>query len=420
MGVAVGYRNVKKYRESIYQMRLNYNPPSVPTNDISLAAQPGVLEQFFNRARTCNMAKAQQTPVGEWELSPAKTYRTLTVTAQGEYLHCKQHAHPGGDRQPAPSGARGKIQEFSGKSRKRLLDLFAKIDRKALRRSQRVLFVTLTYPYMMTDEKDAKKHLKAFMERIQYHHPTAWAVWRKEYQKSGSIHYHIMLGNVGYLAVNQPGRYDWQKAWGEVIGDTATNSLDVEKIKSPNGVMYYVSKYMSKEQKHQPLHSVVHGAQVGQASQAASSAQVANGLLGLSVFHRFGNPIESSQSPGRFWGVYGRKYIPLADETQQTIHLTESQYRAWLAVTDSEYCNMNSGWTVYSPQAVSLARWAIQTHENDPDKGWRQNHWNTLRTVTIQKTIPWQFLTPTQQKNHVMRQAQTWLHGADYDAPPRN
>jgi len=99
---------------------------------------------------------------------------------------------------PAGAGLRGRINSFSHKSRRRLMETVASVDRRAVAVP---LFVTLTYPSSFpTDYTVYKKHLDTFLKRLRRAFPNVWAIWRLEFQKRGAPHFHILIFGARYIA----------------------------------------------------------------------------------------------------------------------------------------------------------------------------------------------------------------------------
>ncbi len=76
------------------------------------------------------------------------------------------------------SAPRGEIVEFSAASRRRMLELLAKVEQSAV-----PIFVTLTYPdNFPLYREDYKGHLEAFCDRVQRRWPTAAIIWKLEFK----------------------------------------------------------------------------------------------------------------------------------------------------------------------------------------------------------------------------------------------
>ncbi len=179
---------------------------------------------------------------------------------------------------------RGSVVRFSPGSRRRLMFAFAKI-----RRDSVPMFVTLTYPDNFPAEPSQwKTDFQTLWKRITRRWPGAACMWRLELKrrKSGvnagkvAPHYHLMLWGVPYdecMKVRHDGSRWFAKAWYQVVdsGDQQhlAAGVRVEKLRSMEGGFAYASKYLGKDEEA-----------VGIAS-------------GLAI--------------GRFWGVKGRKYLPL-------------------------------------------------------------------------------------------------------------
>ena len=153
-------------------------------------------------------------------------------------------ASPATGRQQVGGGRRAAVQSFSAQSRKRLLQLFAGVDEKAVK--QRCVFITLTYPYTWPkDPADWHADLEAMLERFRRKYPNMAIIWRMELQGRGAPHFHLLC--FGYRFVP----WQWVKqAWWAIAHDGDVNqgerATDVEKIGSWRKGIMYVSKYMSK------------------------------------------------------------------------------------------------------------------------------------------------------------------------------
>lgn len=163
---------------------------------------------------------------------------------------------------------RGKIKQFSWDSRRRLMRKLAETVR-----GRHPLFITLTYPGTFpTDPEKWKRDFDTIWKRLERRFPQACGIWKLEAQRRGAPHFHLLVWNIDYKKT-----VFWIKqAWYEVVGSCDERHLRagtrVEAIRSWNGVMMYAAKYMGK--------------------------------------------IETCQgweSPGRFWGVRNKEFIPMSD-----------------------------------------------------------------------------------------------------------
>lgn len=142
-------------------------------------------------------------------------------------------------------GHRGKITEFSGKSRQKMMETLCKIDRDA-----HTLFVTLTYPGLWNASPSVwKRDLDVFWKAVKKKYPYASAIWKIEPQQRGAPHYHLLVWGVDYMH-HQWIAYRWWKIVGSGDKQHLFAGTNVQKIKSRNGAMAYVSKqYMGKDVK---------------------------------------------------------------------------------------------------------------------------------------------------------------------------
>jgi hypothetical protein len=141
-------------------------------------------------------------------------------------------------------GVRGKIQTFTKASRRRLLRLLAKVDK----REALPIFVTLTYPGEYPHEWQTwKRHIDTLCKRIARRYPSSGLVWRLEPQKRGAPHYHLLVWGVPSMLLFR----EWvAQAWYEVAhnGDKHLGSAGTrtESVRSARGVMFYAGKYLAK------------------------------------------------------------------------------------------------------------------------------------------------------------------------------
>lgn len=177
-------------------------------------------------------------------------------------------------------GERGDIKGFSENSRRRMMRFISKLENV-----KKPLFFTLTYPDEFGCSMDGgvlkEKHLKNFWKRLEYKYPDASAVWKLEYKerKSGENvgelypHFHLLVWGIYSVDIEEIREFV-SLAWWEVAGKLSEAHLRVgtrvERLRSINGVMAYVAKYMGKEETQD-----------------------------LEV--------------GRFWGVKNRKNLPVAE-----------------------------------------------------------------------------------------------------------
>jgi len=79
-------------------------------------------------------------------------------------------------------GPRGEIVEFTPASRRRMLELLAKVEQAAV-----PLAFTLTYPdNFPLYREDYKGHLEAFCDRMQRRWPGAAIIWKLEFKERQS------------------------------------------------------------------------------------------------------------------------------------------------------------------------------------------------------------------------------------------
>lgn len=142
-------------------------------------------------------------------------------------------------------GLRGAITKFSAASRKRMLELLAKIQLSF----DGAVFVTLTYPgQYSSDWKRWKRDLDVFLKRLLTRFPDAAGIWRLQPQKRGAPHYHLLIWGISwhYLVLRR-----WiAQVWYDVVGSGDERHLIVgtqcDLVKSRRHAAFYVSKYVAK------------------------------------------------------------------------------------------------------------------------------------------------------------------------------
>jgi len=408
----------------------NYDEMYIPPH-----IEHAALERLKNRAST--IKGGIDTKTGElmrWG-SSKKTYRRMTVEAQGRLLKVKHHVEFS-SLKSSGGGKRGSITRFTAESRKRMLDHFARMDRSLAKRGVPVLFVTLTYQRNMQNHKRAQRDLKVWWERIVERYANAWCVWKKEFQERGAIHFHLIVGNVGYLPVNPKDENEWcaNRAWCEVAEESGGNLLDVERIRTFKGVMSYAAKYLGKEveateasERHMPVEYPIAGVTkrerlrvisktgVDPCKEALQTRERYRAAMGLSISHKCSVP--EIGSVGRFWGVLGRKHVPYATRRTRTIVLKDKLYRWWLSIVDSGYCRVNSGFTIYGDSANSHYMRVMTAWNRYEHRIWLTDYANDIRNHNKIRNLPWFMLHYTKQKKYLYRKYMTDIGGLEFDAP---
>lgn len=199
----------------------------------------------------------------------------LKIYEGGHYCHLQGYSP-----RDTARGKRGKVHQFSGQSRKRILAKVAQIDASKI--CGHPLFVTLTYPRHHTSSPKAwKRHLDILLKRYRRYNPRGVIVWRLEFQKRGAPHYHLIIFQTGKrkkLFIKRH-RLWFKYAWNNIVAPADQDHLKAgtqcDKIRSWNGVFHYVAKYMGKTDQ--------------------------------SIYNQ-----EGGESVGRFWGIANRDLLPIS------------------------------------------------------------------------------------------------------------
>lgn len=204
-------------------------------------------------------------------------------------------------------GKRGRIGAFSRQSRFRLFQLFWKIDRRKVWGVP--LFVSLTYPggtraHWLPFAHDHKKHLRAFIRRLERFSPDVWLIWRLEPQERGAPHYHLLVFNVAHIPHELVARW-----WWEIVGSGDEAHLragtEVRGCRSWNEAAFYIAKYLGKLPDTTSESPGVVCPHCGQDSLDKSCPHCGQaGVLAALWEH-----------PGRWWGVVHRDRAPIKLES---------------------------------------------------------------------------------------------------------
>jgi hypothetical protein len=229
---------------------------------------------------------------------PALDDPGITIRPDGRQLVISRggHADPdegesdAEDRDEDSSGQtdpakRGEITEFSEGSRRRVRSLL-----HSLRRSSdlKMLFATLTYHETRPDPTRAKRDLDAFSKRLRRAFPGLSVIWKMEPQKRGVPHFHLIVIGARFIPVQWLSEL-WHDVTAETSDEHRKSGVDLEPVwgNEDGKLQAYLSEYLSEESE-------------GAWPEAGG---------------------EDWRTPGRFWGVLGRKNLPVAPWADWSVHL---------------------------------------------------------------------------------------------------
>jgi len=268
-----------------------------------------------------NRKKAQDE---YWDVEPmwrkrAKRHAmTATIEFQGELVKViTKQITPivgqGGKRRP--------ITEFSGKSRKHLLEIVSRMDWTV----ERATFITLTYHQAEYSAKRAKRDLRAFLKRLYRAYGIKAVLWRLEPQKRGSWHFHLLVWGLPYYP-----KSDLLKDWREVTGQGTITQCDIQLVENAKKARSYVAKYIAK-----PLPVV--------SLKVVSLLLAGIPMHSLLSYLDYATNLAEISSPGRFWGIENRKLIHWAQLVVCTMRIGSTFHdfkryarRAWKGINNRE------------------------------------------------------------------------------------
>lgn len=172
---------------------------------------------------------------------------------------------------------RGNISTFSSEARVRMMYTISKVRRDLL-----PSFVTLTYPKEYSeDARDWKHNLKLITKTILRKFPSASGIWKLEPQRRGAPHYHLLVWGVPLCELRGLIPY----AWNDLVAPSNVEHLRWHLGKIGNGNVHCVQEVRTQKQMYMYVVKYI--------SKAA---------------------IEGWQYVGKWWGIFGRKNLPLGDE----------------------------------------------------------------------------------------------------------
>lgn len=234
-------------------------------------------------------------------------------------------------------GLRGIITGFSRASRRRLIDLTARLDTENVRKT----FLTLTFSDM-PDANQAKAALKRFTMRLRRAFPNFSAIWRLERQERGAIHFHLICFNLPYIP-----QKTLQKTWEECTGE-ARSIIHIKLLNSSRAVMNYVSKYIAK-----PLES--------------------EGFTSL-------DEPTYQHADGRHWGYVNKEKLPMAEKYEYHIADDDAiRYAMWscFALSHGRAGRSTQHIKLFCDDALEMLRFTLKISAH---QGWRVVEELRLRT----------------------------------------
>lgn len=234
---------------------------------------------------------------------------------------------PVGSEYEEHRGKRQACLSFTHRSRAAMLRTCAMLNKE---KCVGALFVTLTYHLPDSWESGGpeqwKRHLEEFYRRLSRKWKAASYIWKLEPQERGAPHFHLMVFGVKFLP------HQWvAQTWHDIVNGKNLDyahliaGTSCEAMRSFRGVMSYCGKhYMGKE------------------------------------CGGFGYPV------GRFWGIMGRKFLPLSERAYQDTSTylgiaLRRVARGYFKSLGLRKRKMSRGFRIYSQnpaQWVRVLKWA--------------------------------------------------------------
>jgi len=134
-------------------------------------------------------------------------------------------------------------------------------NRNRCSRAPTLAFITLTYPCnpQLSDKECKRQHLNNFLIQLSRRYSNCVYLWRAENQKSGRLHFHILvnrfvcktwLSEQWYNICQRSGYYPAGFTSKQIKKLPATN---VEGVRSIRGAQNYLVKYLAKYEENKPV-----------------------------------------------------------------------------------------------------------------------------------------------------------------------
>jgi len=247
-------------------------------------------------------------------------------------------------------GPRGEIVEFTPASRRRMLELLAKVEQAAV-----PLAFTLTYPdNFPLYREDYKGHLEAFCDRMQRRWPGAAVIWKLEFKErqsgtnKGKIapHYHLLVFGVPWRFRFKEERGEFARLrrvrvheggehWKEEIELNGSRQSTVMSVwaelpdggEFPNGEVYGADSLKCWASRN--WFGVVGSGDFAHylAGTRVERLRTMKGAFAYAGKRYIGKKEEMpvmEQKPGRYWGVIGRQYLPLGKREDREVTASEA------------------------------------------------------------------------------------------------
>ena len=182
---------------------------------------------------------------------------------------------------PPGGGKRGKVVEFSDRSRKRLTRLLHRLS------PAWGVFITLTVADASVPPHQAKRRLWLLIRWLRNKLGFEAVVWKQEFQQRGAVHFHL-------LAFSWRRRPPWVER-GELANRWGLGYVWVEFF-DKGRVLSYVAKYVRK-----PAAPPGGGDPTGGDPPGGAPAQP------VDLTHADISEQQDCEHPGRYWGIVGRQ-----------------------------------------------------------------------------------------------------------------
>lgn len=217
---------------------------------------------------------------------------SVDVSAQGEVFRCQVHDPDRNRRRrrQGNGGKRGKVGAWiSNASRKSCVECMARIEPSAWRDAMEVGITTRRFLSRL-EWANARNALERRVKRVW---PGAGVIWVTQRQARGALHEHMIVW--GTPGISKKWLFS---AWRAVLGEELV-IVHVEPVRSARQARGYLSRYLVRD----ALAELAQDA----ADAMAAAAPGEDAVLDPEAYSA------GDEEGGRWWGCWGRRFVPWAD-----------------------------------------------------------------------------------------------------------
>lgn len=298
--------------------------PSDPADRWVISVSPGVLSVGTHNPMFAERTEERQLARHLDEIDRQAAELTAEIVEFLGHPGVAAGTHPGPDSwSPIAAGTkpRGRIREWSRKSRANMCKVFGQLDYLPMLLLGVLTAITLTYPadwlVVAPDGETVKRHLETFKERWRKEWGKPMALWKMEFQRRGAPHFHLLTALMTRRLSSDGLTFrDWVGVnWAEVVNDSREVPAPEEFRKHllAGTQVDQVAGMKCRDPRRAAIYFAKHGVYGSKEYQNHPPAEWAD-----------------SRTVGRFWGVWGlEKAVEQVEVTPETARAAGRVLRGW-------------------------------------------------------------------------------------------